>query len=95
METPLSERTYTKRMKMMLARPEVFMLFDKLGVDSFSTSELLLPKDKLRLRVIRTWPNFYKFSDNPNVSLGINDFFHTCRSALEYDYHKKTGRACK
>ena len=42
MEAPLSEPFFTRRMK-MLSRPDGFMLYGKLGVDFFSTSELLYP----------------------------------------------------
>ena len=51
MEAPLSEPFFT-RMK-MLSRPDGFMLYGKLGVDFFSTSELLYPNMKIRLRLIR------------------------------------------
>ena len=40
MEAPLSEPFFTRRMK-MLSTPDGFMLYGKLGVDFFSTSELL------------------------------------------------------
>ena len=39
-EAPLSEPFFKSRMK-MLSRPDGFMLYGKLGVDCFSTSELL------------------------------------------------------
>ena len=66
------------------------MLYGKLGVDFFSTSELLYPNMKTRLRLIRTRPYFYLISDNPNVSLGIVDCsLYTRRIALKDDYHKK------
>ena len=68
MEAPLSEPFFTRRMK-MLSRRDGFMLYGKLGVDFFSTSELLYPKMKKRLRLIRARPNFYMISDNPNISL--------------------------
>ena len=48
MEAPLSESFFTRRMK-MLSRPDGFMLYGKLGVDFFSTSELLYPNLKIRL----------------------------------------------
>ena len=48
MEAPLSEPFFTRRMK-MLSRPDGFMLYGRLGVDFFSTSELLLPNMKARL----------------------------------------------
>ena len=70
MEAPLSEPFFTRRMK-MFRRPDGFMLYGKLGVDFFSTSELLYPNMKIRVRLIRARPNFYMISDNPNVSLGI------------------------
>ena len=73
MEVPLSESFFTRRMK-MLSRPDGFMLYGKLGVEFFSTSELLYPNMKIRLQLIRARPNFYLISDNPNVSLGIVDF---------------------
>ena len=89
MEAPLSEPFFTRRMK-MLSRLDGFMLYGKLGVDFFSTSELLYPNMKVRLRLIRARPNFYMNSDNPNVSLGIVDCsLHTRSIALKDDYHKK------
>ena len=89
MEAPLSEPLFTGRMK-MLSRTDGFLLYGKLGVDFFSTSELLHPNLKFRLRLIRARPTFYMISDNPNVSLGIVDrSLYTRRIALKDDYHKK------
>ena len=89
MEAPLSEPFFTRRMK-MLSRPDGFTLYDKLGVDFLSISELLYPNMKIRLRLIRASPNFYMISDNPNVSLGIVDCsLYTRRIALKDDNHKK------
>ena len=89
MEAPLSEPFSTRRMK-MLSTPDGFMLYGKLGVDLFSTSELLYPNIKSRLRLIRARPNFYIISDNPNVSLRFVDCsLYTRRIALKDDYHKK------
>ena len=86
---PLPDPFFTRRMK-LLSRPDGFMLYGKLGMDFFSTSELLYPNMKLRLRLIRARPNFYMISDNPNVSLGIVDCsLYTRRIALKDDYHKK------
>ena len=66
------------------------MLNGRLGIDFLSTSELLYPKTKKRLRLIRAEPNFYMISDNPNVSLRIVDCsLYTRRIALKDDYHKK------
>ena len=69
MEAPLSEPFITWRMK-MLSRLDGFM-YGKLGVDFFSISDFLYPNMKNRLQLIRARPNFYRISDNPNVSLGI------------------------
>ena len=89
MEALFSEPFFTWRMK-MLSRPDGFMLYGKLGVDFFSTSDFLYANMKIRLRLIRARPNFYMISDNPNVSLGIVDCsIHTRRIALKDDYHKK------
>ena len=88
-EALLSEPFFTRRMK-MISRPDGFMLYGKLGIDFFCTSELLYPNLKGRLRLIRARPNFYMISDNPNVSLGIVDCsLYTRRIALKDDYHKK------
>ena len=85
---PLPDPFFTMRMK-LLNRPDGFMLYGKLGVDFFSTSEILYPNMKIRLLLIRARPNFYMISDNPNVSLGIVDCsLYTRRIALKDDYHK-------
>ena len=74
----------------MLSRPDGFMLYGKLGVDLFYTSELLYPYMKVRLRLIRARPNFSMISDNPNVSFGIaGSSLYTRRIALKDDYHKE------
>ena len=89
LEAPLSEPFFRRRVK-MLGRPDGFMLYGKMGVDFFSTSDLLYPNMKVRLRIIRARPNFYMISDNPNVCLGIVDCsLYTRRIALKDDYHKK------
>ena len=89
MEASLSEPFFTRRIK-MLSRPDGFMLYGNLGVDFFSTSELLYPNMKIRLRLTRARFNFYMISDNPNVSFGIVDCsLYTRRIALKDDYHKK------
>ena len=73
----------------MLSRPDSLMLYGKLGVDFFSTFELLYPIMKDRIRLTRARPNFYMISDNPNVSLGIVDCsLYTCRIVLKDVYHK-------
>ena len=86
---PLPDPFLTRRMK-LLSRPDGIMLYGKLGIDFFSTSELLYPNMKVRLRLIRARPNLYMISDNPKVSLGILDCsLYTRRIALKDDYHKK------
>ena len=74
----------------MFSRPDGFMLYGKLGVNFFSTSDLLYPNRKIRLRLIRATPNFHLISDNPNFSLGIVDCsLYIRRFALKDDYHNK------
>ena len=86
---PLPDLFFTRRME-LLSRPDGFMLYGKLGIDFFSTSELLYPNMKIRLRLIRATPNFYLISENLNVSLGIVDCsLYTRRIALKDDCHKK------
>ena len=78
----LPDPFFTRRMK-LLSRPDGFMLHGKLRTDFFSTSELLYPNMKIRLRLIRARPKFYMISDNPNVSLRIVDCsLYTGRIAL-------------
>ena len=80
---------FTRRMK-LYSRPDGFMLYGKLGIVFLTTSDLLYPNMKVRIRLIRARPNFYMISDNPNVSLGIVDCsLYTRRVMLEEDYHKK------
>ena len=74
----------------MLRRPDGFMLYDKMGVDFFSTSKLLYANMKKRQRLIRARPNFYMISDNHNVSLAIVDSsLYTRCIALKDDYYKR------
>ena len=74
----------------MPSRPDGFLLYGNLGVDFFSTSELLYPRMKICLRLIRARSNLYMISDNPNVSLGIVDcLLYTLPFGLKDNYHKK------
>ena len=74
----------------MLTNSDGFMLYGKLGLDLLSTSEVLSPDMRIRLRLIRAIPNFYLISDNPNVSHGIVDCsIYTRHIALEDDYQSK------
>ena len=89
MESPLSEPFFTRRIK-LLSRPDGFMLYGRLGVNFFTTSQLLYPNMKISLRLIRIRPNFYMISDNPKVSLGTVDCSpYARRIVLKDDYHKK------
>ena len=86
---PLPDPFFTRRMK-LLGKLDGSMLYGKLGIDFFSTSELLYPNMKIRLRLIRARPNFYLISDNPDVIVGIVDCsLYTRRMALKDDFHKK------
>ena len=89
MEVTLSELFFTRRMK-MLSRPNDLMLYGKLGVDFFCTSEFVYPNREIRLRLIRVKPSFYMISDNTNLSPGIVDCsLYTRRIALNDDFHKR------
>ena len=66
------------------------MLYDKRDVDFFSTSDLVYPDIKIRLRLIRATTIFYIISDSPNVSLGVADCsLHTRLMALKDEYYEK------
>ena len=79
----------TRRMK-LYSRPDGLMLYGKLSIDFLTTSELLYPNMKVRIRLIRARPNFYMKSENPNVSMGTVDCsLYTRRVMLKEDYHKK------
>ena len=89
LEAPLSEPFFTKRIK-KISRPDGLLLYGKLGVGFFSTSGLLYPNMKIRLRLIRARAIFYMISDNPSVRFGIVDCsLYTRRFALKHDHHKK------
>ena len=78
----------------MHSRPDGFMLYGKVGVDFFSTSEFVYPNMKNRLLLIRVGPIFYMISDNPNVSLRIVECSLYTGISHKDDYHKKFGHAC-
>ena len=74
----------------LYSRPDGFMLYDKLGIDFRTTSGLLYPNMKIRIRLIPARPNFYMISENPNVSLGFVDCsLNTRRVMFKEDYHKE------
>ena len=54
---PLPDPFFTRRMKLQ-SRFEGFIFYGKLGIDFFSTCELLYPNMKFRLRLIRARPIF-------------------------------------
>ena len=89
MEVPLSEPFFRRSME-MLSRPDGFMLYGKLGVDFFSTYELLYPNLKIRLRLMRARTNFHLTNDNPIVSVRTDEcLLYTRRIALKADSHRK------
>ena len=66
------------------------MLYGKLKVDSFYTSDLLCPNMKISPALIEAKPNCYLISDNPNANVGIVDCsLYTCRIVLKNDRRKK------
>ena len=80
---------FTRWMKMFII-PDDFASYGKSGVEFFSTSDLLYPYLKHRIRLIWAWLKFHRISDNSYVSLGIVDCSHyTRRIVLKSDYHKK------
>ena len=80
---------FAERMKMH-STLDGFMLYGKLGINFLTTTELLYPNMRIRIRLLRARPNFYIISENPNVSLGFVDcFLYTRRVILKQDYHKK------
>ena len=60
------------------------------GIDFHTTSELLYPNGKIRIRLIQAWPKLNMISEDPNVSLGFVDcFLYTRRLMLKEDYQRK------
>ena len=49
----------------LYSTPDGFMLYGMLGIDFLTTSELLYPNMKVRIRLIRARSNFYMLSENP------------------------------
>ena len=67
---PLLDPFSTKRMK-LLSRPEGFVMHGKLRIDFFSTSDLLYPNMKIRMRLFRARPNFTCLGTTPMSVLGL------------------------
>ena len=89
MDAPLSEAFFARRMKVLNKRYG-FMLYGNMVVDIFSTSELLYPDKRIRLRLIRATPICFMIKDNPNVRLGIVDCsICTRRISFKDDYRNK------
>ena len=55
----------------MICSPDSFMLYGKLSVDFFSTSELLYPNMKVRLRLIGARAFFTCLATNPTLVLEL------------------------
>ena len=88
LENLLEGPFFTRRVK-LYSRPDRFMLYGKLGIDFLTSSELLYPNMKGRVRLNRVQPNFYMISENPDISLAIVDCsLYTRRVMLKEDYHK-------
>ena len=73
----------------MHSTPDRIMLYGKLGVDFFYTSEFLKPKTKTTLQLIGVELNCYMISDNPNVSFGIVDCSLYIRGIPLKDHYQK------
>ena len=50
-----------------------FSIYGRLALGLFSWENLILPKTKVRIKLIPARPNFYRLSVNPNFSLKIVD----------------------
>ena len=44
-----------------------FSLYGRLAIDLYTCEKLLLPKIKVRIKLIRAAPNFKMLSDNPSI----------------------------
>ena len=73
----------------MHSTPDVIMMYGKLGVEFFYTSEFLKPKTKTMLQLIGVKLNCYMISDNPNVSFGIVDCSLYSRGIPLMDHYQK------
>ena len=94
MEVPLCETIFTRRMK-MLSRPDGFKLYGEVGFDFVSTSEILYPNLKNKLRLIRARPKFHMISDNPDVSLEIvGCTLHSSYCSRGWLSQETNGHAC-
>ena len=86
----LLEGPFVFKIMNLYTRPDVFLLYVKLGIEFLKTSELIYPNMKVRITLFRARPIFYMIGENPNVSLAIVDCsLYTRRLKLEEEYHKK------
>lgn len=64
-------------------------MYGRLAIDFFQCEKLLLPNTKLRLKLIRSRPNFYMVSPNPYVTLKVVDCsLFTRRVVVSEVYHQ-------
>ena len=81
---------FFNRIMKLYSKPDGFILYGELGINFVTTSELLYPNMKVRIRLIRARSNFYMISENPNVSLGIVDSsLYTGCVMLKENYERK------
>ena len=60
--------SFFTRRKKLYSRPDGFMLYGELGIDFLTTSELIYPNMKLKIRLIRARPKFHMLSENPMLA---------------------------
>ena len=60
----------------------IYSLYGRPANDLFTCEKILIPKTKNRNKLIRSRPNFYMQSDNPNVSLKTVDCSQFTRAIL-------------
>ena len=70
-----------------LATVITFSLYGRLVIDLFTCEKMLLPNTKVRFKLVRARPNFYRLSDNPNVSLKIVDCLLFTRRLLVTEHN--------
>ena len=86
----LSAPFFSRRIKLLVGS-DGYTLSGKPGVDFLTNLELLYPIMKVRIRLTRARPKFYKISNNPSLSLrNVDCSLYTRRIGLKDDYHKKT-----
>ena len=94
MDAPSSQPFFTWRKK-KLSKLHGFMLYGKTAVDFLSTIGLLFPNVKIRLRVSRARPNFYRIATTPTSVLEMLTVRLTFVVLLWNTIATKNGRASK